>query len=387
MIQSATTLVSRMSGVRLAMASIGATSLAVLAAIAFSSGASAADPLKIQAGRRPRHGRRSGVPAGQGDHRGRRQRHVHDRVRRASLGDASVSGRRTSPPDQWPVSGWAAPAATPPTPVDLGDASYDGTSFMNTGLLWKGSSATATFPIPGTYIFDCVIHPGMSGEIDVVETGAGGATTQAEADAAAAASTDALLSQEDAVRQARLDDVESVKNPDGTTTWNIFADASTVPADLPGGGTGYLELYEMLPTGLEIGVGDTVHWSAIGAHTVTFPASGQDPGDHRPLRATGRHRRLRRHERIQLGSPQRGTGRAHGIHPDLPIGGSVRIRLCAPPVPWPARRHRRRPAAVEWRARDVWRCRIVTRPRSITCRVGWLGLLSQRVPAAPILLP
>src|SRR4029077_1382773 len=44
-----------------------------------------------------------------------------------------------------------------------------------------------------------------------------------------------------------------------------------------GGGTGYLELFEMLPPGLEIGVGDTVHWSATGAHTVSFAAAGQDP--------------------------------------------------------------------------------------------------------------
>jgi plastocyanin len=46
---------------------------------------------------------------------------------------------------------------------------------------------------------------------------------------------------------------------------------------MPGGGTGYLELYEMTPAGLAIGVGDTVHWAATGAHTVTFPATGQDP--------------------------------------------------------------------------------------------------------------
>ncbi len=276
MIQSVTTLVSRMSGVRLAMASIGATSLAVLAAVAFSSGASAADPLKVQLG--VGHG----TVAGQAYLPGKVTIEAGDSITFTTASDEPHSvtfgvGPEDIPPDQWPVVGWTPQQVTPPTPVDLGDASYDGTSFMNTGLLWKGSSATASFPIPGTYVFACVIHPGMSGEIDVVDTGAAGATTQAQADAAAAASSDALLSQEDAVRQARLADVDSVKNPDGTTTWNIFADASTVPADLPGGGTGYLELYEMLPPGLEIGVGDTVHWSAIGAHTVTFPATGQDP--------------------------------------------------------------------------------------------------------------
>ena len=50
-----------------------------------------------------------------------------------------------------------------------------------------------------------------------------------------------------------------------------------LPRTLPGGGSGYLELFEMVPDRLAIGVGDTVHWSANGVHTVTFPAAGQDP--------------------------------------------------------------------------------------------------------------
>ncbi len=64
-----------------------------------------------------------------------------------------------------------------------------------------------------------------------------------------AATAEALLSQVESVRAARLADVTTIKNADGTTTWNIFADASTVAGPLPGGGTGYLELYEMLPAG------------------------------------------------------------------------------------------------------------------------------------------
>lgn len=276
MITSADTLVSRMPGVRLALAGIGATGLAVVAALAMSSGASAADPLQVQVGLG------SGTVGGQAYLPGKVTVEVGQVITFHVASDEPHSvtlgvGPDGVPPDAWPVSGWQASTATPPAAVDLGQANFDGSSFFNTGLMYKGSSASLSFIKPGTYIFDCIIHPGMTGEIDVVEEGAGGTTTQDQADAAAKQTSDALLALVEPTRQARLDSVETRKNPDGTTTWNIFADASTVAQDLPGGGTGYLELYEMLPQGLAIGVGDTVHWSATGVHTVTFPGPGQDP--------------------------------------------------------------------------------------------------------------
>jgi plastocyanin len=102
-------------------------------------------------------------------------------------------------------------------------------------------------------------------------------TTLDEADAAAQATLDELLGGADALRDARLADVESITAADGTTTWNVFADASTVATDLSGGGSGYLELLEFVPATLIIAPGDTVHWTSLGQHTVTFPALGQDP--------------------------------------------------------------------------------------------------------------
>jgi plastocyanin len=261
---------TRIHGVRLAMTSLAATGLAVAAAIAISSGASAADPLQIQVGAG------AGQISANGYMPGKVTVEAGSSVTFSVASDEPHSvtfgvGPADVPPDQWPVSGWTAQDVPQGTPVDLGSTSYDGTGFVNTGLIWHGSTATLTFPTPGSYVFACEIHSGMSGEIDVVEAGAGGATTQAEADAAGKASSDFL------VRAKRLADVTSIKNSDGTTTWNIFADAGTVAGDLPGGGTGYLELFEMLPPGLEIGVGDTVHWSATGAHTISFAATGQDP--------------------------------------------------------------------------------------------------------------
>jgi len=181
------------------------------------------------------------------------------------------------PPPFWPVSGWTAPAADAPPPYDLGAVEFDGTGFLNTGIIpGKGTSASVTFTAAGTFPFFCAIHAGMAGEVTVQESGT--ATTQEEADAAATASRDAILSQVDAVRAARLAEVTTTDNADGTKTLNVFTDAGTAPGPLPGGGTGYLELLEFTPDGLEVAPGDTVNWTVLNIHSITFVPEGTDPG-------------------------------------------------------------------------------------------------------------
>ena len=166
---------------------------------------------------------------------------------------------------------------------------YDGTSFLNTGLLWKGSTATAIFTTPGSYVFTCVIHPGMYGEVDVVEAGAGGATTQAEADAAGGRHGRGAAEPGGAVRAARLggrrDHRERRWHHDLEHLRGCLDRARrTCPAAAPATSS----CTRCCRPASTIGVGDTVHWSANGAHTVTFPATGQDPDDHRPVRARRR---------------------------------------------------------------------------------------------------
>jgi plastocyanin len=186
-------------------------------------------------------------------------------------------GPADAAPPFWPVTGFTAPAADAPPPYDLGTAKYTGTEFLNTGILpGKTSSATVEFATAGTYPFFCAIHPGMTGQVDVVESGT--ATTQEEADAAGQATRELLLGQVDAMRASRLAATSSTDDADGTTTWNVFTDGGTgEPAPMPGGGTGFLELLEFTPPTLEIGAGDTIHWSASAPHTVTFIPDGVDP--------------------------------------------------------------------------------------------------------------
>lgn len=74
-----------------------------------------------------------------------------------------------------------------------------------------------------------------------------------------------------------------VDDGDGTSTWNVFADALGDTGPMPGGGTGYLELLEILPDDVAIEAGDTVSWTAASLHTVTFVPDGTDPASLDPF--------------------------------------------------------------------------------------------------------
>lgn len=178
------------------------------------------------------------------------------------------------PPPNWPAAGYTG---TNPPPPGIGalTGTYNGTGFLNTELLWKGSSATVTFTAAGTFPFICQIHPGMAGTVNVVASGA--TTTQADADAKAALTRTAILGAVDGVEVAQTAQVSETKRSDGTSLWNIFTNSQQDPAPQPGGGTGFLELLRFVPPSLDIQAGDTVKWNALAVHTVTFPATAQDP--------------------------------------------------------------------------------------------------------------
>jgi plastocyanin len=178
------------------------------------------------------------------------------------------------PPPSWPAAGFTGTLPPPPATGAL-TATYNGTGFLNSELLFKGSSATVTFTTAGAFPFICQIHPGMSGTVNVVASGA--TTTQADADAKAALTRTAILGAVDGLEAATTAQVTETKRSDGTSLWNIFTNSIQPPAPQPGGGTGFLELLRFVPPSLEIDAGDTVRWTASAVHTVTFPAAGQDP--------------------------------------------------------------------------------------------------------------
>jgi hypothetical protein len=99
------------------------------------------------------------------------------------------NGPAGTPPDEWPVTGLTGTVPPPPGIANL-TGTYAGSGFLNTGLLWPDSTATVQFTAAGSLPYICVIHPGMAGTVNVVASGT--TTTQAEADAKATQTRDAL---------------------------------------------------------------------------------------------------------------------------------------------------------------------------------------------------
>jgi plastocyanin len=178
------------------------------------------------------------------------------------------------PPPAWPSTFDEEPE--PLEPIDLGPVDHDADAFINTEVIFAGSTVTINFTEAGSYEFICVIHPGMAGVVNVVTAEDDVAPTmQEEADALAAETEALILGQVEPLRAATLAAVTSETLPDGTTRWSMATAGLNPPQDLPGGGTGYLEVMEFIPETLEISAGDTVHWTSPSPHTVTFLEEGQ----------------------------------------------------------------------------------------------------------------
>ena len=184
------------------------------------------------------------------------------------------------PPDEWPVTGLTGTVPPPPGVANL-TGTYGGTGFLNTGLLWPDSTATVQFTAAGSLSYICVIHPGMSGTVNVVASGT--TTTQAEADAKATLTRNAMNGAVAGLQAAAEAAVTETERSDGTSLWSIATAAVGPVGPQPGGGTGFLELLRFIPSSLQIEQGDTVKWTAPSVHTVTFLAAGTDPSSVNPF--------------------------------------------------------------------------------------------------------
>lgn len=81
----------------------------------------------------------------------------------------------------------AKPAAPndPTDSVPAGPSSYDGTTYVSSGFQLLGGSYRLKFTKPGTYTFQCLIHPGMTGTVEVAAQGSPHSSSQAAYTAAA----------------------------------------------------------------------------------------------------------------------------------------------------------------------------------------------------------
>ena len=163
----------------------------------------------------------------------------------------------TSDSDQAETDSILAPQSfLPSDPSCLGGPTappcvFDGQHVLNSGLIPVQSGAV--FPVqigsgvaPGTYTYFCVLHPAMSGTLNVVA--AGQPATAAATVAAQAASELNQLNSKAGPAEAAANSPTSTANPDGTRTWTVHAGLTVDDVDL----------LEFLPAHLPIRKGDSV---------------------------------------------------------------------------------------------------------------------------------
>ncbi len=148
---------------------------------------------------------------------------------------------------------------------------FDGTKVVSSGIIPTGIGAAFAVQVaantaPGTYHYICLVHPGMTGTINVVP--AGQPATDAGTLATQAAGELNQLNAGAAAAEANASIPVSTPNLDGTRTWTEHVGVTADDA----------ELLEMLPNDLAIGKGDWVKFDASlttqEVHTVSTPAAG-----------------------------------------------------------------------------------------------------------------
>jgi len=151
-----------------------------------------------------------------------------------------------------------------------GGQTYDGAGIAASGFLGeeKGLQYKLTFTKPGTYKYECAIHPGMSGTVVVLGPGDKVPATQTEYDAAAAGQVAQSL---DLGKRLLASGTPSVGKTARGTEYGIF---------LKGSSPARISLMRFGPRTITIKVGDTVRWETrdlFDPHTVTFAGSDVVP--------------------------------------------------------------------------------------------------------------
>jgi plastocyanin len=162
--------------------------------------------------------------------------------------------------------------AVMPTSFACGGAAnpcaFDGTAVVSSGAPLGGPPAgpfmVTINAAPGTYAFDCRIHPGMKGHLEVVPPDA--QATSPDQVAAAVARQVRQDVKAGLKAEKRATDGASWQHQDGTTTW--FVSPGVQSPDR------HVAVLEFLPRNIDIKPGDNVVWRMVESnepHTVTFP--------------------------------------------------------------------------------------------------------------------
>ena len=148
------------------------------------------------------------------------------------------------------------------TAFPAGGPNYDGTGFVNSGLLeGKGKTFSLTFTKAGSYDYLCLLHPGMAGKVLVQTAGSAHPLEQQQVDAQGNAELYAKLSQGNQFLQSAQ--LSSKANANGTTNYTV----------VNGAGGNQASVLHFLPVDLTVKPGDSVTWLGNDpheVHTVTF---------------------------------------------------------------------------------------------------------------------
>ncbi|MGH2442140.1 MAG: plastocyanin/azurin family copper-binding protein [Chloroflexota bacterium] len=168
------------------------------------------------------------------------------------------------------LSGAPQPGSlSPQAGMPAGGTSYDGTGFVNSGVVPPHGSFTLTFTKSGTFPYVCLLHPGMIGTVVVQPAGMAYPKSQADYDEAATVAAQTDLGQ-GVTALFHTTPPASTKNADGSSNYNVFTGTSA----------GRGGVMRFLPGQLTIAVGDTVTWTnpdMMDPHTVTFSPDGKYP--------------------------------------------------------------------------------------------------------------
>jgi len=154
---------------------------------------------------------------------------------------------------------------------------YDGTTYVNSGIMSKEAGQIQTFSLTftaeGTFEYVCIVHGMMmSGEIDVVSSSAKVLEPWMVQMQARREISQAWEKVPGVLKKAMKEIQRPVHNPDGTTTYTVKVGYSS----------GEIDIMRFFPRRLNVKPGDTVIWdlstSNVAPHTVTFLNGTADPG-------------------------------------------------------------------------------------------------------------
>ncbi len=212
---------------------------------------------------------------------------------------------------------FGTPTGDPTAPSVPLDAPYvfDGTGYFSSGLLGEGFTDVTTFSVEfaaaGDYEIYCAIHPFMTGDITVIDSG--DVPTQEELDATGDTEYETeLAAAKAAAAVLAAAPVTSTNNGDGTKTYDAVVSGALMNSDV----------MQYFPPSLTIHQGDSVRFtnSTPVPHTVSFNPQDYPGGD--PFES----------EQTSLPNGFDGSGFANSgiIGQDFPLGQTFEMKFTTP---------------------------------------------------------